>query len=577
MAKKKRPSPSKNSKPKLSKLEQIKKESELLRGPILTELTEDVDHFSEQAKQLLKFHGSYQQDDRDLRKSRSKEGLSRYYYFMVRCRMPGGKFNARQYLAIDELCEKYGNSTIRLTSRQGIQLHGILKSDLQATIQGINECLMSTLGACGDVERNVMCCPAPLHSDEVRQQMQQHADAIANHLAPRSGAYHEIWLNGQAIGTNGKSKKREREPIYGKTYLPRKFKTGLSLPEDNCVDVYTQDLGLLAIVKNGKLLGYNVLCGGGSGRTHGNANTFPSLGRAMCFVPPEDVVAMAEAVVKVFRDHGNRADRKQARLKYLVNAWGVKKFRDVLKTYFKKPFKMPKRVKVTGFDLHLGWQPQGDGQWFYGLSVENGRIQDNGKFQLRTALRKIMSELQPELRLTPQQDILLCNLPKTAHARIRKILADHHLLEPKKISLVRQLSLACPAIPTCGLALSESERMLPDLLTELEGHLKKLGLSKQEISIRVTGCPNGCVRPYQSDVGIVGRSGDKYVLYLGGSVIGDRLNQEFQDLVPRDRIVPTLVTVLKHYKKHRHNGEGFGDYCHRVGVKKLAQELLASS
>jgi len=565
---------------KLSPVEAIKDNSRQLRGTIAEELAQDSDHFNEQNKQLIKFHGSYQQDDRDERKNRSKEGVGKYYIFMVRCKMPGGKMTAAQYLAIDDLASKYANDTIRLTSRQGIQFHGVLKSNLKATIAGINECLMSTLGACGDVERNVMAPPAPF-ANPVYRQLQEYADAIAQHLAPRSGAYHEIWLNGKAVetasgvtvhpsGTNGDGQVGE-EPIYGKVYLPRKFKTGLALADDNLTDVYAQDLGFLADVHNNQIAGFDVLVGGGMGMTHGNANTFPYTGKHICHIQPDQVVQAAEAVIKLFRDHGNRGDRKRARIKYVVESWGVDKFREVLATYLPFPLVLPKDIEVKKFPLWLGWHAQGDGKYFYGVSVENGRIRDVGDQKQRLALRTLVQKLRPNIRITPMQDILLCDLPESAKAEIEALLTEHGVTLPGRVSLPRQHSMACPAIPTCPLAISEAERTLPHIIDELDAELTKLALDKETISVRMTGCPNGCVRPYQSDIGIVGRSGDKYTLFLGGNVLGTRLNFQFKDLVPQQDIVPTLRPVLTAYKNQRAVGEGFGDFCHRLGLEGLTQ------
>src|SRR5262245_11824962 len=319
------------SPPKRSAVEVIKENSRQLRGTMADELAQDTDHFNDQNKQLLKFHGSYQQEDRDARKNRKKEGVGKHHMFMVRCKIPGGKLTADQYLAVDSIAGAHGNATLRFTSRQGIQFHGVLKTRLQETIAQINECLLTTLGACGDVERNVMACPAPHAHTGVHRQLQETAAVLASHLAPRTHAYHEIWLNGQAVGPGAGS--GETEPLYGKTYLPRKFKTGLALPDDNCIDIFAQDLGLLAIVENGTIAGYNVLVGGGMGMTHGNANTFPHLARPICYVPARAAVGTAEAVVRLFRDHGNRADRKRARIKYLVHDWGVDRFRRVLAEY----------------------------------------------------------------------------------------------------------------------------------------------------------------------------------------------------------------------------------------------------
>jgi sulfite reductase (ferredoxin) len=567
-------------KPSRSAVEGIKENSRALRGTIADDLQKDSDHFVEQDKQLLKFHGTYQQEDRDARKARRGEGLGKHYMFMVRCKIPGGRVTAEQYLALDKLADAYANGTLRFTSRQGIQFHGVLKARLKDTIAGINETLLTTLGACGDVERNVMCCPAPLHHDGVRAEMQATARRLALHLAPRSGTYHEIWLNGQPVTHLSQHEGKappppgEEEPIYGKVYLPRKFKTGLALPEDNCIDVYGQDLGLLAIVENNKIAGYNLLVGGGMGMTHGNHNTFPMLARPICYVPADDIIEAAESVVKLFRDHGNRADRKRARIKYVVHDWGVEKFRDVLAGYLGGMPAQPRSAPISGYHLHLGWHPQGDGKWFYGLSVENGRVKDEGSLRLRSGLRAIVERFQPELRLTGMQDVLLCNLDSSALPVLERILDEHGIVRPNQVSSVRRYSMSCPAIPTCGLAISEAERALPSILDELESLLKDLGLERETLGVRMTGCPNGCVRPYQSDIGIVGRSGDKYVVYVGGRIEGDRMNFQLKDLVPRGEIIATLEPLLRHYKEERRQNESFGDYCHRLGADH-ARALIA--
>jgi sulfite reductase (ferredoxin) len=557
-------------KPSRSAVEGIKESSRALRGTIAEDLRKDSDHFSEQDKQLLKFHGTYQQEDRDARKARRGEGLGKHYMFMVRCKIPGGRMTAEQYLALDKLADAYGNGTLRFTSRQGIQFHGVLKAHLKDTIAGINETLLTTLGACGDVCRNVMCCPAPIRQDDVRDQMQETARRLALHFAPRSGAYHEIWLNGQSVSHLGQHQGKTpppegEEPIYGKVYLPRKFKIGLALPEDNCIDVYGQDLGLLAIVEDNQIAGYNVLVGGSMGMTHGNPNTFPMLAKPIGYVLAGDVIEAAEAVVKLFRDHGNRADRKRARIKYVVHDWGVEKFREVLAGYLGGMPAQPHPAPISGYHLHLGWHPQGDGKWFYGLSVENGRVKDQGSLRLRSALRAIVERFRPELRLTGMQDVLLCNLDGNVLPFLERILDEYGIVHPNRISGVRRYSMACPAIPTCGLAISEAERALPGILDELETLLRNLGLERETLSVRMTGCPNGCARPYQSDIGIVGRSGDKYVVYVGGRVYGDRMNFQLKDLVPRGEIVAMLEPLLRHYKEERQLGESFGDYCHRLG------------
>jgi len=560
---------------KRSAVEGVKENSRHLRGTISLEVLQDTDHFNDQNKQLLKFHGTYQQDDRDARKHRTKEEPGKRYMFMVRCKIPGGKVTAAQYLAIDGLAGEYANGTLRITSRQGIQLHGVLKRNLKETIAGINNCLLTTLGACGDVERNVMATPAPIDSP-LHRQLQETAARIAAHFAPRTGAYHEIWLDGEEVSgakeravpsTNGEAP--ETEPIYGKVYLPRKFKTGLAFPEDNSIDIYAQDLGLLAIVENQAILGYNVLVGGGMGMTHGNANTFPFLARPICYVSSDRVVEAAEAVIKLFRDHGNRGDRRRARIKYLVNDWGVDKFRHVLADYLSFPLVLPKPIEVSDFPLHLGWLAQGDGKYYYGISVENGRIKDDGAFRLRSCLRQLVERYKPEIRLTPMQDILLCNLPANAQADIERALLEFGVTPPDRLSVVQRHSMACPAIPTCGLAITESERVLPGIIDQLEIELERLGLAQEKISVRMTGCPNGCARPYQSDIGLVGRSGDKFMVFVGGNVLGNRLNFELCDLVPAKQIVPLLVPLLEKYKEERKPGEGFGDYCQRMGMERM--------
>jgi sulfite reductase (ferredoxin) len=557
------------SQPPPSKVEGIKENSQALRGSIAQGLGESSDHFSEQDKQLLKFHGTYQQEDRDARKLRRNEGLGKPYIFMVRCKIPGGRVTADQYLALDELCETHGNGTLRVTSRQGFQFHGVIKAKLKETIAAINHTLLTTLGACGDVNRNVMACPAPLH-DALHEPLQEVARELAAHFAPRTGAYHEIWINDERVNPNGT---RESEPIYGKVYLPRKFKIGLALAEDNCVDLYGQDLGLLAIVEQGKVVGFNVLVGGGMGMTHGKEETFPHLARPICYVPADEVVGAAEAVVKLFRDHGNRSNRRRARIKYLVHDWGVEGFQDVLRGYLGGKLTQPRPLAATGYDLHLGWRAQGDGRFFYGLSIENGRIKDEGDFRLRSAVRTIVERLRPEVRLTPMQDVLFCNLEAGARSQIKQVLEEHGVPASEQISLLQQHSMSCPAIPTCALAISESERALPGILDDLEVALRELGLTQEAIGVRMTGCPNGCARPYQSDIGIVGRSGDKYLLYVGGRNLGDRLNFPLKDLVPRAEIVPTLLPLLRWFKKDRQPGEGFGEFCTRMGQDALLSQL----
>ena len=564
--------PAPSEEPKRSASEGLKEASRWLRGTLADELGQDTDHFSDDAKQLLKFHGSYQQEDRDARKSRAKEGVGKHYMMMVRLKLPGGKMTAGQYLAMDAVAGRHANGTIRFTTRQSIQFHGILKANIRQSLRDINAVMISTLGACGDVNRNVMACPAPLN-DRPRQDAQRLADAIAAHLAPRSNAYHDVWLNGEKLSPDA-GQPEGVEPIYGKVYLPRKFKVAIALPHDNCVDVYANDLGFLAAIENGQTVGYNVSVGGGFGRTSGNKNTFPYLGKPLCFVEPDEVVAAAEAVITFFRDHGNRGDRKRARLKYVVHDWGIDKVREVFaRDYWKKPLNPSRHLPITGVDLHHGWHPQGDGQWFLGLSIENGRVKDEGSLHLRTGLRTIVETFQTTVRVTGQQDVLLGDIDSTNRPAIDRLLEKHGIPRPENLSLVRKWSMACPAIPTCGLAITESERILPGMIDQFEAALKDLGLGDERISVRMTGCPNGCARPYNPDIGLVGRSGDKYTLFVGGSCNGDRLNFVLQDLLPRDQFVPTMKKLLERFQADRQGAEDFGDWCNRQGVERLCGML----
>jgi sulfite reductase (ferredoxin) len=563
--------------PKLSPVEGHKAEGRYLRGTLAEEFADpSVEHLSEENKSLIKFHGSYQQEDRDARKNRSKAGVGKSYMFMIRLKLPGGKMSAEQYLTMDDVCGQHGNGTLRITTRQSFQFHGVLKGDMKPALGAINSTLITTLGGCGDVNRNVLSCPAPL-PDPTRKQMQELADAVAAHLAPKAGkaSYHEIWLNGEAQNFDNVAPETA-EPIYGKTYLPRKFKTAFALPHDNCTDILANCLGFLAITEKGEPVGYNVFAGGGQGQTNSHPDTYPLLAQPVGFVEPDEVVAAAEGMVKLFRDHGNRADRKRARLKYVMKDWGVEKFRDVFyRDYFKGPRREPRIAPITGLDLHHGWQSMGNGKWFLGLSVENGRIKDEDKMRLRSGLRAIVAKYKPDVRLTAQQDVMLCGFSMADRSGVDSMLSEYGIPRPETLSQVQRWSMACPAIPTCSLAITEAERALPGLVDQFETMLKGLGLSEELISVRMTGCPNGCARPYQSEIGIVGRGGTKYTLYIGGDSFGRRLNTEVQDGVPIDQIVPKLTKLFGAFKAERAKGEAFGDYCDRVGLAKV-KELIGA-
>ena len=577
---------------KPSAVEVAKTASNYLAGDIAKELADGAPGFGKPSVQLLKNHGTYQQDDRETRKSVDGKKSERQISFMIRTCVPGGKLTAEQLLSAIDMGDELGNGTIRLTTRQAIQHHGVVKGDLKGFMQRVHANQMTTLAACGDVERNIMCCPAPIHGNPVRDEMQAMVDKLAKHLAPRTRAYYEIWLTDPETGektlAGGTSAEKdvepaslvEVEPIYGRTYLPRKFKTAFALPEDNCVDVYANDLGFLCVHENGKILGYNVLAGGGMGVTPSAAKTFPALAKRLGFVPPEDVLAIAEAIVKVQRDFGNRSDRKVARLKYTIHTMGLENFRAKVEEYFGKPLAPCHPADVHGFDDHIGWFEQGDGNFFYGFNVENGRIHDTGDLRLKTAVRRILREIKPGVRITSHQSLLFTDLEATDRVRIADILHACGVKTSEEISTLRRWSMACVALPTCGLAVAESERVLPGLIDQLEPEVAKLGLTHDAFTLRMTGCPNACARPYNSDIGIVGRTLGKYTIFLGGRLLGDRLNTHYKDVVPFEDLCRELTAVLACYKAERAAGETLGDFCHRKGmdgVRTWADEWLAGT
>ena len=566
---------------KPSAVEVAKTASHFLRGDIAKELVDGAAGFGKGSVHLLKNHGTYQQDDRETRKAVDGKKSERQISFMIRTVVPGGKLTADQLLKAIDMGDELGNGTIRLTTRQAIQHHGVVKGDLKTFMQAVHTNQLTTLAACGDVERNIMCCPAPLHGNAIRDEMQAKLDELAKHLAPRTRAYYEIWLTNPDTGEKERvTAAPEVEPIYGPTYLPRKFKTAFALPEDNCTDVYANDLGFIVVHEHGKILGYNVLAGGGMGVTPSAAKTFPALAKRLGFVPPEDVLAIAEAIVKVQRDFGNRSDRKTARLKYTIHTMGLENFRKKVEEYFGKPLAPCHPADVHGFDDHIGWHEQGNGKFFYGLNVENGRVHDTGDFRLKTALRRILRDLKPGVRITAHQSLLFTDLSITDRERIAEILHAHGVKTSEEISTLRRWSMACVALPTCSLAVAESERVLPGLIDSLEPEVARLGLANDAFTLRMTGCPNACARPYNSDIGIVGRTAGKYTIFLGGRLLGDRLNEHYKDVVPFEELAREITAVLACYKAERTAGETLGDFCHRKGVdgvRTWADEWLAGA
>ena len=556
----------------MSKVELLKESSRQLRGTLIEELANDRPEFSDDAATILKHHGSYLQDDRDARKAKSEDGkpLGKQFSCMVRTRIPGGRLTAAQLLAELDLCDQLANGTLRITSRQGLQLHGVLKSNLRESIREINRIKLTTFAACGDVNRNVMACPAPIRNNPVRDQVQALALEIAEHFRPKTTSYFDVWLKDEdGTETNAAEFKPVDEPIYGTHYLPRKFKMAIGFPEDNCVDLYTQDLGLLVIVEGGRIIGYNVLAGGGMGRTPSAEKTFPALARRITFATPENVIAVCEAIVKVQRDFGNREDRKRARLKYLIADWGVPAFKAKVEEYYGGPLPEPHPADVTDVDDHLGWHQQGDGRLFLGINIENGRIQDVDNLRIKTGLRAILGRFNMEVRLTPLQSLILCDIDPADQSEINRLLEEHGILPVEKLSLIRRYAIACPAFPTCGLSITESERALPGVIDQLDVQIARLGLQSSRIAVHMTGCPNGCARPYTPDIGLVGKAAGKYTVFVGGNPQGTRLGFIYRDMVPLDDIVPTLTPLLTHFRTHHAGNESFGDFCARLGLEQL--------
>ena len=539
--------------------ELLKLGSPTLSGTIAQTLADaSADRFSDDDNQFLKFHGMYQQDDRDLRKTGKK------YIMMVRLRLPGGVMTPAQYLAIDDLATRYANNTLRVTSRQSIQFHGVVKSGLGALVKGLNGALLSTLAACGDVNRNVIAPPSPA-TNGLGALIHSHARQLALALAPETPAYHSIWIDGVALNLDDPKNKEFVDPLYGKTYLPRKFKIGFAIPPVNDIDVFANCCGFIAITDAaGKLIGYNLTAGGGMGRSHGNDATFPRVADVIGFLPANKVEEVARTVLTIHRDFGDRSDRKHARLKYVIHDRGAAWFRKELESRLASKLDDAKPFEFTKQGDTFGWHRQADGKLFLGLFVETGRIKDRDGWRMKTALREVAAKYQPEVRFTPGNNVILANITPESQAEITKLFADHGVTIANQGSLLRRASMACVSLPTCGLGLAESERYLPDLITRIEGLLSEVGLGDHEIIIRMTGCPNGCARPYMAEIGFVGKAPGKYQIYLGGNEPSTRLNRLWKDSVKDADIINELRPLFARYAQERKSGERFGDWVARV-------------
>jgi sulfite reductase (NADPH) hemoprotein beta-component len=554
-------------------VEDIKRESGRLRGTLLESLADPVTGALAEADQtLIKYHGSYQQDDRDIRDERRKQKLEPAFSFMIRTRTPGGVVTPAQWLQLDAIATTYAERGLRITTRQAFQFHGVIKRELKATMQAINAALIDTLAACGDVNRNIAVAANP-HFSPLHAQVQAHATALSKHLLPNSRAYYEIWLDEEKVSGSGE----EEEPVYGATYLPRKFKIGFAVPPENDVDVFAQDLGFIAIVgDDGGLLGYNVSVGGGMGATHGDPETYPRLGDVIGFIAAEDVIPVAEAVVTAQRDMGNRAVRKRARLKYTIDDHGL----DVFKAEVERRSGVA-LAPARAFDFahntdRFGWTESDDGRAHLTLRIVSGRIWDQDGLRHLTGLREIATllnthvalngALAPEFRLTPNQNLLIANLDAELRAQVETLVTEYGLDTHRHASPVRQSALACVALPTCGLAMAEAERYLPDFVDRLETLMARHGIAGDELHVRISGCPNGCSRPYLGEIALVGKAPGRYNLMLGADHRGNRLNTLYRENIDETAILEALDPLFARYAGEREDRERFGDFLIRTGV-----------
>ncbi|GAB3874285.1 assimilatory sulfite reductase (NADPH) hemoprotein subunit [Hymenobacter segetis] len=558
---------------KLSEVEHVKTASRYLRGTIVeslrNRLTGALNHDD---THLIKFHGSYQQTDRDLDSERKRQKLEPLFSFMIRVRVPGGVATAAQWQRMDALADAYGNGTLKLTTRQTFQLHGVLKRDLRPTIQGFNDALLDSIAGCGDVNRNVMCNVNP-HESQVHAEVQAVAAEISAHLTPRTTAYHEIWLDGELQNTTEATD--DAEPIYGKTYLPRKFKIALALPPYNDSDIFSNDIGLIAIEENGRLLGFNVAVGGGLGMTFGLPETYPRLADLIGFVPTENVVDVCEKIVTIQRDWGNRENRKLSRLKYTIDRAGLPAF--VAELHQRLGYEL---AETRSYQFHsssdaFGWTIASNGLAHLVLFVEGGRVLDRPGYRLKTALREISAFHTGEFRLTGNQNLILANIEPAHRTRVQAILESHGAApKAEQLTALRRNALACVALPTCSQAFAEAERYLPQLLDKLDAVIRAHGLAEAGILIRMTGCPNGCARPYLGEIALVGKAPGRYNLYLGANHAGERLNKLYREMLDEDGILRELSPLLAAYAAERRLNEGFGDFVVRTGVVKATQHGL---
>ena len=553
-----------------SDVEDIKERSNYLRGTLKESMLEPLSAgISEDDNRLMKHHGSYLQDDRDLRNERQKQKLEPAYQFMLRVRLPGGVATPDQWLVLDELADKYGNGTLKQTTRETFQMHGILKWNMKKTMQELNEVLLDTIAACGDVNRNVMCVANPYQS-EIHSEVYEWSKKLSEYLLPRTRAYYEIWLDEEKVA--GTSETEEVEPMYGPLYLPRKFKIGIAVPPSNDIDVFSQDLGLIAIVEDGKLIGFNVAIGGGMGMTHGDTATYPQLNKVIGFCTPDQILDVAEKIITIQRDYGNRSVRKYARFKYTVDRLGLENVKSELEKRLGWNFDGAKPYHFESNGDRYGWVKGIQGQWHFTLFIQNGRIADLDQYQLKTGIREIAKIHNGEFRLTANQNLIIANVSSQKKKKINELIEQYGLTDGSHYSALRRSSMACTSLPTCGLAMAEAERYLPTLLEKIEKIVDENGLREKEITIRMTGCPNGCARHALGEIGFIGKGPGKYNMYLGAAFDGSRLSKMYRENVGEEEILNELGVILPQYAKERQEGEHFGDFVVRAGIIKATTD-----
>lgn len=553
-----------------SDVEDIKERSNYLRGTLKEVMQDRISAgIPDDDNRLMKHHGSYLQDDRDIRNERQKQKLEPAYQFMLRVRMAGGVAKPEQWLVMDDLAQKYGNGTLKLTTRQTFQMHGILKWNMKQTIQEIHASMLDTIAACGDVNRNVMCNSIPYQS-HIHSEVYEWSRKLSDDLLPRTRAYHEIWLDEEKVA--GTPDIEEVEPMYGALYLPRKFKIGIAVPPSNDIDVFSQDLGFIAIVEEGKLTGFNVAIGGGMGMSHGDKATYPQLAKVIGFCSPHQIVDVAEKIITIQRDYGNRSVRKNARFKYTVDRLGLDAVKAELENRLGWNLEEAKSYHFDNNGDRYGWVKGMDGKWHFTLFVEGGRVADFDGYQLMTGLREIAKVHKGDIRLTANQNLIISNVSSHQKKKISDLIDRYGLTDGKHYSALRRSSLACVALPTCGLAMAEAERYLPVLIDKIEAIVDENGLRNEEITIRMTGCPNGCARHALGEIGFIGKAPGKYNMYLGAAFDGSRLSKMYRENIGEEEILSELRVLLSCYAKERTEKEHFGDFVVRAGVVKAVTD-----